>query len=170
VLIKAVLESQPVYWMALAHIPISVLQRIQKMMISFLWLRNKNKHNYHLSNWETISKPKIYGGWGLRNIFVFYRALETNTLWRALMKIDIWKRVIKDKYFPHGSVLTWLRSVALVTSYGSQTWKNLLNTFTSDLTVVGLEPGLGTLYFNWEGCNFGYGARLHFISGVGAQS
>jgi hypothetical protein len=41
VLIKAVLESQPVYWMALAHISISVLHRIRKLSISFLWSGNK---------------------------------------------------------------------------------------------------------------------------------
>jgi hypothetical protein len=143
VLIKAVLESQPVYWMALAHIPISVLHRIRKMMISFLWSGNKNKQSYHLSNWESITKPKLYGGWGLRNIFVFYRALATNTLWRALMKMGIWKRVIKDKYFPHGSVLSWLRSTTSVTSYGSQTWKNLLNTLPVILQWLAWNPGSG---------------------------
>jgi hypothetical protein len=128
VLIKAVLESQPVYWMALAHIPITVLNRIRKLVFSFLVVRQQAKKSYHLCNWETLSKPKLYGGWGLRNIFIFYRALATNTLWRVLMKNDIWKRVIKDKYLPHGSVSTWLRSASSVSAHGSQTWKNLINT------------------------------------------
>jgi hypothetical protein len=45
VLIKAVLESQPVYWMALAHISIVVLHRICKMSIDFLWSGNNYKHS-----------------------------------------------------------------------------------------------------------------------------
>jgi hypothetical protein len=59
------------------------------------------------------------------------------------MKIGIWQRVIKDKYFPHGSVLTWLRSASSVTSYGSQTWKNLLNTLPVILQWLAWNPGSG---------------------------
>jgi len=42
------------------------------------------------------------------------------------MKLGIWKRAIK--YFPHGSVMTWLRSADAVTSFGSRSWKNIWNT------------------------------------------
>jgi hypothetical protein len=43
VLIKAVLESLPVYWMALAHIPASVLKTLRQLIFSFLWTGSK-KH------------------------------------------------------------------------------------------------------------------------------
>jgi hypothetical protein len=36
-LIKAVLECQPVYWMALAAIPVSVLDKLRKLTYNFLW-------------------------------------------------------------------------------------------------------------------------------------
>jgi hypothetical protein len=104
---------------------IVVLHRIRKMSITFLWSGNNFKRRYHLCSWKSLARPKHYGGWGLRNIFVFYRALASNTLWRALMKPGIWQRVLKDKYFLHGSVLTWLRSTDSVYSYGSQSWKNI---------------------------------------------
>jgi hypothetical protein len=80
------------------------------MVLSFLWSGNKQNQTYHLCRWEIISKPKVFGRWGLRNIFCFSRALVTNTLWRGLMQIGIWKWVIKDKYFPHISLTTWLQS------------------------------------------------------------
>jgi hypothetical protein len=63
---------------------------------------------------------------GLRNIFIFYRALTSNTLWRVLTKKGMWNWVIKDKYFPYESVHTWLRSASAVTTYGSQILKNLI--------------------------------------------
>jgi hypothetical protein len=96
------------------------------MVFSFLWSRCKKKQSYHLCRLETLARPKKYGGWGLRNIFSFYRVLTTNTLWRAFMKNGIWHRVIKDKYLPHGTVTRWLRSTLIATTQGSQTWRNLL--------------------------------------------
>jgi hypothetical protein len=110
ILIKVVLESLPVYWMTLAHISVTVLTKLRRLSYDFLWAGNKTKKCYHLCNWQIIAKPKQLGGWGLRNIFIFYRALATNTLWRALMKPRIWQRVIKEKYLPHVPVSTWLRS------------------------------------------------------------
>jgi hypothetical protein len=112
ILIKAVLESLPVYWMALAHIPVSVLRTLRQLIFSFLWTGSKKNSGYHLCRWEAISKPKMMGGWGLRNLPFFYRALSANTLWRILMKPGLWSKVIKAKYFPHLPVHIWIRSAS----------------------------------------------------------
>ena len=37
VLIRSVLSSMPVYWMALVPIPTSILDKLRKMIFSFLW-------------------------------------------------------------------------------------------------------------------------------------
>jgi hypothetical protein len=142
-LIKAILERFLVYSMTLPHILVSVLHKLHKLSISFLWSGNKNKHSYHLCSWHTITKPKHYGGWCLRNSFVFYRALEKNTLWRALMKPGLWKRVIKEKYILHGSVLSWLQSAEAFSSFGSQSWKNTCNTLPMILHWMAWNPGSG---------------------------
>jgi hypothetical protein len=81
VLLKAVLETQMVYWLALAHVLISILNTIRKICFAFLWSGVKDKKKFHLCNWMLIAKPKSYGGWGLRNILLFSRSLETNTMW-----------------------------------------------------------------------------------------
>jgi hypothetical protein len=81
-LLKFVLESQPVYWMSLAVVPRSVLNSMRKLMFNFLWRRNNESNHLHLCKWEHISLPKKFGGWGIRNIFYFSKALATNTLWR----------------------------------------------------------------------------------------
>jgi hypothetical protein len=39
----------------------------------------------------------------------------------------IWQRVLKDKYFPNLSVISWLCSAEPSSLSGSQNWKNLLN-------------------------------------------
>jgi hypothetical protein len=110
-------------------------------------------YRYHLSSWQSIARPKKYGGWGLRNIFIFYRAFGSNTMWRALMKHGIWQRVLKDKYFLHVSVLTWLRSAEPVHPFGSQTWKNLRNTLPIILHWMAWKPGSGHSIISRKGCD-----------------
>jgi hypothetical protein len=56
-LVKFVLESIHVYWLSLAKIPKSILNRIRRKMFSFLWTRKKEK-GVHLVNWKRIAKPK----------------------------------------------------------------------------------------------------------------
>jgi hypothetical protein len=107
VLIKVVLEIQPVYWMSLATVPNSVLVKLCHLIFSFLWLGCSERKQSHLCNWETIARPKKVGGWGLRNISLFNKSLAAKTLWRGLTKAGIWHKVLKDKYLPFVSVSTW---------------------------------------------------------------
>jgi hypothetical protein len=143
VLLKAVLETQPVYWLALAHVLNSILNTIHKICFTFLWSGGKKKKKFHLCNWMAVSKPKSHGGWGLRNIMLFSRTLATNTMWRELTKTGIWQNVLKDKYYPHFPVWTWLRSVDPLRQKGSQTWKNLCNTLPIILRWLAWKPGRG---------------------------
>jgi hypothetical protein len=99
--------------MALAAVPVSVLTKIRQLIFDFLWSGGSTAHHFHLCSWEVLAKPKSLGGWGLRNIFHFNRALAANSLWRVLMKDGIWHRVIKDKYLPYISVATWFRSTMI---------------------------------------------------------
>jgi hypothetical protein len=109
VLVKVVLESIPVFWLGIVNIPSSVLARIRQLMFNFLWSGCGNSVRVHLCKWEDLAKPKAYGGWGIKNLYWFSRALAANTLWRCLMRDGLWHRVIKDKYLSSTSVVSWLR-------------------------------------------------------------
>jgi hypothetical protein len=63
-LLKATLEGQPMYWMALAAIPLTVLEKLRKLTFNFLWSGCQEKCMQHLCNWETLATPKSKGGWG----------------------------------------------------------------------------------------------------------
>jgi hypothetical protein len=110
ILCKFVLEIQPVYWLSLASIPFSILNKLRKILFNFLWNGIGESHHYHLCRWETLAQPKRNGGWGFLNIFSFSKALAATTLWRVLTKEGIWKEVIKDKYLPFITVKKWFRS------------------------------------------------------------
>jgi hypothetical protein len=49
----------------------------------------------HLVNWKRIAKPKKTGGWGIKNIFSFGKALAAKSLWRCLMVPGLWHEVIQ---------------------------------------------------------------------------
>jgi hypothetical protein len=63
-LIKSTLEGQPIYWMALAAIPTSVLDKLQKLTFNFLWSGSKDQYKIHHCNWELLAtrKTKVDGG------------------------------------------------------------------------------------------------------------
>jgi len=58
------------------------------------------------------------------------------------MKKGIWNRVIKYKYFPYESVHTWLRSASTIMTYGSHTWKKLINSLPLLLQWIAWNLGL----------------------------
>jgi len=121
VLIKVVLESIPVYWMASAHIPAAILISLHQLIFSFLWSGSKKNKGFHLSKWEVLSKPKLMGGWGLKNLPLFYKALTANTLWRILTKPGLWNRVISAKYLHQIPVHLWIRFASGSPTKGSRT-------------------------------------------------
>eukprot|EP00253_Pinus_taeda_P009728 PITA_09728 len=66
ILIKAILEATPVYWMTLAWIPRGILDRLQKICCRFLWKGNQIGKTFAWTRWETLALPKRWGGWGIK--------------------------------------------------------------------------------------------------------
>jgi hypothetical protein len=77
-----------------------------------------------------------------KNLF-FSRALASKSLWRGLMQPRIWKWFLKDKYYPHLSVFSWLRTSDPLSRFGSQSWKNLLNPLPLLVHLLAWKPGAG---------------------------
>ena len=76
ILVQSVLSSIPVYWLGLAPILASVLHKLRSIMFGFLWGSTKNNRRYHLVNWKSLSWPKEYEGWGIKNLNWFSIALR----------------------------------------------------------------------------------------------
>jgi hypothetical protein len=131
-LVKVVLESIHVYWLSLAKIPKSILNTIRRRMFSFLWTGKKTKEGIHLTSWNKIAKPKKLGGWGIKNIFTFGKALAAKSLWRCLMVPGLWHEVILKKYLRKKSVVAWFRE-------GRKSWSGISNIWralTSSLSII----------------------------------
>jgi len=89
-LAKSVLESVPVYWLSLYKIPNSILEGLRRWITLLLWSSSGADNKIHLASWELLSKLKCLGGWGLRNLVLFSRALRMKSLWRGLFSLNLW--------------------------------------------------------------------------------
>jgi hypothetical protein len=76
VLINLVLEAILVYYHTLAHIPKWILEKIRKFCFNFLWQGSNDYQVNNLVKWQKMEAPKSLGGWGIKNINLFGRALE----------------------------------------------------------------------------------------------
>ena len=111
VLVKFVLEAIPVYWMSLAWLPKGILEQIRRLCFSFLW-RGKNDHRAMVwVRWEKIAVPKALGGWGLKNIFLFAKALGAKVSWRLIHTQSLWTSVVYHKYIAPLTLIEWIRLV-----------------------------------------------------------
>ena len=133
VLIRAVLTSLPVYWFALAPIPVSILNKMRQMIFSFLWGSSKNKFCFHLVDWQTLARPMDYGGWGIKNIHWFSISLRLRSFWWVLKGTGIWHQVISAKYLKHHTLATWLRNK----NFGSRDTSIIWNSFLKTISWLG---------------------------------
>jgi hypothetical protein len=149
--------------MALAAIPSTVLDKLGKLSYNFLWSSSSGYTRLHLSNWESLAKPKIKGGWGIQNLFHFNTALATNSLWHVLTKDGIRHTVIKDKYLPHCLVATWFRKF-YNSKIGLTVLEESIKIGKLDYTLALLESRSQTLSYPGQGLYFRNGKFLLLIS------
>jgi hypothetical protein len=160
VLVKAILESQPVYWMSLETISHSILNKIKKLMFNFLWSGNKTARLFHLCRWDTLSRPKKFGGWGLQNLPLFNTNLLVNNLWRVLTQGDIWRKVIMDKYLYNTTVVSWYKQTSHKQHSASRIWNSLTSTIHVILHQQSWCPGSGHLISIGRDWILGLGGRM----------
>ena len=93
-LLKSTLSSLPTYFLSLFTIPTYVANKIEKLHRDFLWGVSK----YHLVGWDKFCTPVANGGFGIRKITTFNKALLGKWLWRFGKEEDqLWRRVVASK-------------------------------------------------------------------------
>ena len=90
VLVKSVLEAIPVYWMPLSWIPKGIMEAARRTCFRFLWSGKKEDQVAPWVGWKRIAVPKGLDGWGLKNIFLFVKALDAKGGWRLLSTDTLW--------------------------------------------------------------------------------
>ena len=83
-LIKVVFIVIPVFWFLMAQITKDILIIMRRNMFTFFWFGKNDDGNYHLANWEILSKPKKWGSWNIKKLHWFSTTLNMKILWRGL--------------------------------------------------------------------------------------
>jgi len=128
-LIKSVLEAIPVYSMSLAWIPKGILETAQRLCFTYLWRGNREAKVMPWVRWERITLPKSLGGWGLKNIFYFLKALAGKVTWRLISTTSPWKRFLHHKYIGPLTILDWIKTDDKKSGGISIIWKAILQAF-----------------------------------------
>jgi hypothetical protein len=48
---------------------------------------------------ETLETPKLFGGWGLKHIHCFSKALAAKVGWRLITTTSLWIKVVTQNTF-----------------------------------------------------------------------
>jgi len=181
ILIKAVLEAIPVYWMHF-WVPMGVIDKIRKLCFNFLWAGKQNSSGVPWISWKLLALPKSLGGWGLKVPVLFAKALAAKNVWNIIHGSGLWVKIATQKYIYPMNILEWIRSNAKKKKNISICWKAVLWAFdlignslvwkigTGKDVHIGLDP--------WSGCKWRHALpvpmldRLHmagfqFISDIG---
>jgi hypothetical protein len=125
VLINAVLNSLPIFFLSYLKMPVKVWREVVKIQRNFLWGGLENKKGMCWVKWSEICKPKREGGLGIKDLRLMNSSLLAKWRWKLLNEDnELWKRVILAKYGDNV-----LGSVSLVAedyrTVGSVWWRDI---------------------------------------------
>jgi hypothetical protein len=116
-------------WMLLFLIPKYVIEKIRKLSLSFLRSRDREKRGITLVKWKRVALPKDMGGWGIKDLSLFSKALSAKCVWRLITVDGLWTQVMIQKYTEPDSVEDWIRSPTKSHQNALIVWKSLILAF-----------------------------------------
>jgi len=121
VLIKAVLNSLPLYYMSLFRMPKKVASEINRLQRRFLWSGSKEGKFNPLVRWDTVQASKSRGGLGVGDLTLKNESLLFKWWWRyANEETALWRTVVQSIHNEDQAALpSW------VTSRGTGPWKDI---------------------------------------------
>ncbi|CAH9083997.1 unnamed protein product [Cuscuta epithymum] len=106
IMLKTVIQAMPTYTMNVFLLPLDLCRELEVMMNGYWW-KGKSEKGIRWRNWDSLCKPKKYGGMGFRKIRDFNLAMLAKQAWKLQTEPEsLVSRVFKARYFPDGSYVT----------------------------------------------------------------
>jgi hypothetical protein len=132
------------------------IRKNPKTLLQVYLVRIEGPLHSPLGKMGSIGSAKSSGGWGLKNIFIFSKALTAKTCWRLITTDSLWTQVVTHKYIKPCTVGDWIRRANKNIPNCSIIWKVVIKSFhvirdrlawkvgTSDKLHIGSNPWLGS--------------------------
>jgi hypothetical protein len=104
-LINSVFNSIPICTFSVFKVPETVCKKLDSLINAFWWGHDSSRRKMHMTNWETITKPKTQGGLGIKKFGPMNKALITKQYWRIRNNPNLLlSKTLKSKYCPNGDL------------------------------------------------------------------
>ena len=101
ILIKAVVQSISTYTMGVFQLPVKLYEELQSMCARYWWGQIGNERKIHWLSWDKLSRPKLEGGVGFKNLRQFNLAMLAKQGWRLMQDQEMLAfKCLKARYFP----------------------------------------------------------------------
>lgn len=99
VLLKAVLQSIPVYTLSIRAASKGVCAKLREIFGKFIWGGPAQQRKWALVSWANLIQRKEEGGLGVRDPETLNKVLGAKLWWRWLQGgTDVWKKIWEYKY------------------------------------------------------------------------
>ncbi|KAH9727416.1 reverse transcriptase domain-containing protein [Citrus sinensis] len=103
IILKTVAQAIPNYAMNIYLLPVDLCKELEIMMNSFWWGTKRNGgQGIHWCRWDSMCKPKSFGGIGLKKIRDFNIAMLGKQCWKLMTNPQsLVARILKARYYPN---------------------------------------------------------------------
>ncbi len=122
-LINSVLNSIPIYTFSVFKAPHSICNKLDSIVNAFWWGHDPGHKKLHLTNWDTLTKPRHEGGLGIRKFNLMNTALLAKQYWRICNNPNLLlTKTLKAKYCPHEEL-----HLHKPKKHSSWIWRSIMN-------------------------------------------
>ncbi|XP_026396889.1 uncharacterized protein LOC113291584 [Papaver somniferum] len=160
VLIKSVISSYVIHFMAVYKWPCTVIKQVERAIKKFLWSGDAEKCKYFTVLYDDLCLPKREGGLGIKKLNDVNRAMLMK-LWISIRDSNkIWARFLRAKYFKlNGNLINYKLGSSVFP--GIRLVYNFVQKHTR--SIIGNGANTSLFFDNWFG-DFSIAQRLGITS------
>jgi hypothetical protein len=89
--------------MGFYQLPKGIHRKMDTIRSRFFWRGAEDTFKYHMIRWDSVCRPKDFGGLVIINTHIFNECLLVKWIWKFYHQAEsLWGRILKAKYMRRG--------------------------------------------------------------------